>query len=59
MHQSDAVQILLLYISSLCTHSDNQAIGHCHCTDTWSPSTPHYADHGLRAAALPEAGQHS
>lgn len=38
--------------------SDNQAIRHCHCTDTRSPTTPHHADHGLCAAALPEAGQH-
>lgn len=46
-------------ISFLCNHSDNQAVRHRHCTDTWSPPPPHHADHGLRAAALPEAGQHS
>lgn len=43
----------------ICTLSDNQAIRHCHCTNTWSPPPPHHADHGLRAAALPEASQPS
>lgn len=55
---SDTVQILLPYIFFICIHSDNKAIRHCHCTDTWSSPPPHHADHGLRAAALPETGQH-
>lgn len=48
----------MLYFYRLRTRSDNQAIGHRHCTDAWPPSAPHHAHHGLRAAALPEAGQH-
>ncbi len=56
---SDMVKLLLPHISFLCVHLDHQAIRHCHCTNTWSPPPPHHADHGLRAAALPEAGQHS
>lgn len=41
-----------------CPHSDNQAVRHRHCANTRSPPPPHYADHGLRAAVLPEATQH-
>lgn len=47
-----------LYFFSLYPLSDNQAIRHCHCTNTRTPAPPHHADHGLCAAALPEAGQH-
>lgn len=46
------------FIFIIFTDSDDQAIGHRHCTDAWPPSAPHHAHHGLRAAALPEAGQH-
>lgn len=43
----------------LCLSSDNQAVRHRHCTDTWSPPSSHHADHGLCAAAVPEEDQHS
>lgn len=48
----------ILYFCHLRTRSDDQAIGHRHRTDAWPPTAPHHAHHGLRAAALPEAGQH-